>query len=368
MEKPVRVLHLVRKMDFGGVQSMIMNYYRNIDRKKVQFDFIVQGKEEGFYDNEIRSLGGSIYYVKSIKNLICYYIDIYKVLKQNDYKIVHVHQNFANIHGLLLSLINGVPNRISHSHNSYPESSLFRRLIKKIIQYTINKLSTNKFACSIIAADWLYGERQRANGNISVINNAIDTKKFIFEDLTRQRKRLELNVSDKILIGHIGNFSEQKNHEFLIDIFYEIYKIQTKAHLILVGQGELEGKVKRKVESMGLTGHVSFLGKRSDINELLNAFDIFLFPSLYEGLPVVIVEAQSTGLKCIISDEISKEIAISSLVTFVELGRPASEWAKLVLDKLENYSRGDMEYVIQENGYDIFQESKKLQDFYINAN
>lgn len=365
MDKPVRVLQIVRKMDMGGVQSMLMNYYRNIDRNRVQFDFLVQSNEDGFYDNEILAMGGIIHRVSPIKNIFSYYNDVNKVLYKNDYRIVHIHENFRNFHGLVLSYLNRVPCRISHSHNSYPEPSFIKRIIKKNISFLINRLSTHKYACSSIAADWLYGKRQRRIGNTAIINNAIDTQKFRFEKMSRLQKREELNLTDKVLIGHIGNFSEQKNHEFLIDIFKEIHLLEEKAHLVLVGEGELTEKVKRKVDLLGLTEHVSFLGKRSDANQLLHAFDIFLFPSLYEGLPVVVVEAQASGLKSVISDKISKEIVISNLVTFVQLDRKPSLWAQVVLNNIDDSDPLGMSEVIKENGYDIIVESKKLEHTYI---
>jgi len=361
MAEPVRVLHFVQKMDLGGVQSMIMNYYRNIDKRKIQFDFIVQSKEEGFFDEEIISLGGVIHYVKPMKDLFHYCRDINRVLKRCDYKIIHTHHNFANIYCLFFSYLNRVPNRISHSHNSYRESSILRRYIKKVIQILINKFSTHKFACSVVAGNWLYGNKK----NFLIINNAIETEKFRFNSLTRSKKRQELKVSDRIVIGHIGNFSEQKNHEYLIDIFNEIHKLNNTAHLLLIGQGSLENQIKSKVDRLNLNKHVSFLGKRNDVEDLLQAFDIFLFPSLHEGLPVVIVEAQAAGLKCIISDEITKEVAISNLVVFLGLDEISTHWAQIVLMNLKDKERSDMSDVIKESGYDIIQQSLILENIYI---
>lgn len=365
MDKPIRILQVVRKMDMGGVQSMIMNYYKSIDRNNVQFDFLVQGNDDGFYDREIIAMGGVIHKISHIGNLFSYYKDFNEILCNNDYKIIHIHENFRNIHGLILAFKNGVPCRISHSHNSYPEPSFTRRLFKKIISFFINRLSTHKYACSYIAADWLYGKKQKKNSDISIINNAIETKKFKFDKKSRLIKRDELNLTDKIVIGHIGNFSLQKNHEFLIDIFNEIHLLENKAHLVLVGEGELLEKYKKKVDLLGLNEKVSFLGKRDDANQLLHAFDLFLFPSLYEGLPVVVVEAQASGLQCVISDEISKEITITNLVNFINLKRSTQQWAQLVIEKLDSSQRNDMEEYIKKNGYDIVQESQKLETKYI---
>ncbi len=364
--KPIRVLQVVRKMDMGGVQSMIMNYYRNIDRSKVQFDFIVQDFNEGFFDKEILEMGSTIYRVSPLSNLVNYYKDLSKVLKNNKYSIIHIHQNFANIHSLLVAFIYRVPNRIAHSHNSFPEISLMRKSVKVVIKHLINRLATHKFACSKVAAEWLYGKKQIKKGNVLIINNAIDIQKFEFNNTLRIKKREELGLANKIIIGHIGYFGEQKNHDFLIDIFSEVNKLKNDTHLLLIGLGVLEKKIIDKVDSLGLTGVASFLGSRPDVNELLSAFDIFIFPSLYEGLPVTIVEAQAAGLKCIISDEVTKEVLLTNLTKYISLKVPAKEWAKEIINEIENNAeRKDMSNIIKNKGYDIAYEANKLERIYV---
>lgn len=365
MAEPIRVLQIVRKMDIGGVQTMLMNYYRKIDKEKVQFDFIVQGEQEGYFENEILKLGGVIYHVRPMKNLFFYYRDVNKILKQNKYSIVHVHHNYANIHGLLISLLNGVENRISHSHNTPPEKSIIRRFIKKLIRLFINNISTHKYACSVAAADWLYGHKVIQKEEVTVIKNAIETDQFKFNCLARSKKRQELGLSNKIIIGHVGNFSGQKNHKFLIDIFNEVHKLEKNANLLLVGEGPKVHETMCKVDSLGLTDYVIYLGKRSDVNELYQAFDIFLFPSIYEGLGIVLVEAQAAGLKCVISDTITKEVSISELIEYLSLEKSAEEWAKIIIKKLNLDQRENMLDAIKEYGYDIGNEAKKLEKMYI---
>ncbi|MEV5037243.1 glycosyltransferase family 1 protein [Peribacillus frigoritolerans] len=366
MSKPIRVLHVVRKMDFGGVQSMLMNYYRNINRELVQFDFLVQGNEPGFFDNEITSLGGKIYQVTPMKeNLLKYHRDVKSILRKTNYKIVQAHQNFANIHSLTQAHWSKIEVIISHSHNAFPERSVFKQIIKKFIQYRINKISTYKFACSKKAGEWLYGREQLENGKVKIINNGIVSEEFKYNQEISNKIRKDLNITGKFVIGHIGNFSSQKNHNFLIDIFNDVYKEKKEAKLVLVGIGELEQIVKEKVIKLGLEKQVLFLGKRSDVSSLMQAFDILVFPSLYEGLPVVLVEAQASGMKCIISKDITDEVKITDLIESISLNEPSNYWAKNVVNYSYGFERNDTSKLIEDNGYDIKVEAKRLENLYL---
>lgn len=362
---PVRVLHIVRKMDMGGVQSMIMNYYRNIDRSKIQFDFVVQEKETGYFDREIELLGGKIYRIPPVKNIISYYQSLNKIFKENDYEIIHTHQNFANVHALFLAYINQIRNRISHSHNNFQERRIIRKFIKIWLRILINKFSTEKFACSINAGIWLYGKKMYDNGKVTIINNAIETEKFVFNMGIRERLRENLKLDNSLVVGHIGNFFEQKNHKFIIEIFEEIYKNNYNSVLLLVGKGELRVDIEKLVKNKGLDRNVFFLGVRKDISDLLNIFDVFIFPSFHEGLPVTLVEAQASGLKCIISDKITKEIDLTGLTEYLPLEKGAKYWANVVLNSDSNIiKRKNMAEEIIDNAYDIKLESLKLQKIY----
>jgi glycosyltransferase involved in cell wall biosynthesis len=366
MSKPIRVLHVVRKMDFGGVQLMLMNYYRNINRNLVQFDFLVQGNQNSTFDEEIRSLGGKIHNVTSMKdNLIKYNKDVRRILEKNNYEIVHAHQNFANIHSLTQAHKSKIKAIISHSHNAYPEKSVIKQIIKKFIQYRINKISTEKYACSIKAGEWLYGKKQLKKGFVKIINNGIDSEKFKFNKEISDKVRNELKIKNNFVIGHIGNFSNQKNHDFLIDIFNEIYKIKQNAKLVLVGIGELEEVIKKKVRNLGLENQVIFLGKRSDVNSLMQAFDVLVFPSLFEGLPVVLIEAQASGLKSIVSKEITSEVKITELIDYISLAESSKYWAENIIKYDNREERKDTSNLIKDNGYDIREEAKKLEKLYL---
>lgn len=365
INKPIRVLHIVRKMDIGGVQMMLMNYYRNIDRNLVQFDFVVQGEASGYFDDEIVSLGGNIYHVSSIKELPEYYFELYKLLKNNQFDIVHVHHNYANFHGLLIAFFAGVKVRISHSHNTPPENRIIKKVIKRVLRVFINLISTNRFACSKVAFEWLYGSKFKiGNSNDYIINNAIDVSKFMFDEHTREVVRSELDISNDIVIGHIGSFSDQKNHRFIIKIFTEIQRINSNSSLLLVGDGPLKEHIKNEIDKLGLRKKVKFMGNRNDVNKLLQAFDVFIFPSLYEGLGIVLVEAQSSGVICIASDTITKEVALTDLVSYKSLSDDPKEWAEQIINSVNLKKRIDRSSEIRKNGYDILQESKRLEDIY----
>lgn len=365
--KTIRILHVVRKMDKGGVQSMIMNYYRNIDPTMIQFDFVVQDSEKGFYDDEIYGLGGNIYIAKNLTNIFGYYNSLNTILKQNKYQIIHIHQNFANVHSLLVAYFNKIPVRISHSHNDYPEKNLIRKIMKKNIKLFINILSTHRFSCSVNAGNWLYGVSQVKKGNVYVVNNAINTEKYSFNKKTRIEVRRELNLKDSIVIGHVGNFNTQKNHSFLIDVFEQYLKINKNSFLFLVGEGNLENTIRKKVESKNMNENVKFLGTQSDVEKWLNVFDIFLLPSLHEGLPVTLIEAQTTGLKCLISNEVTKDVALTNLLKYLSLDLSPDVWAKELNNMIDSSQlRTSMSEKIKFSGYDIKIQSKILSEKYFN--
>ena len=365
-KEPIRVLHVVNRMNMGGVQSVVMNYYRHMDQNIVQFDFVVQDNKPGFFDNEIRDSGGKIYTVRPLKKLFYFYIDLARILKQNDYSIIHIHQNFASVHALIIAFLFSVQNRIIHSHSAYHEKSFIKNVIKKEITGIINLLSTHRYACSEIAAEWLYGKKAVEENKISIINNAISVESFKYNADVRQAKREEFGIIGDFTIGHIGQLSKLKNQSFLIDIFNEICKLKSNTHLMLIGQGISEPEIKNKVHNLKLDKKVTFLGARSDVNELLSAYDVFVFPSLFEGLPVVLIEAQTAGLRCFISDKVTREVALTDLAKYISLDKSAKEWAQIILAEAGfSEVRNDMTKIISESGYNIEMEARKLQGQYI---
>lgn len=362
--EPIRVLHVFASLDRGGAETMLMNIYRNIDRTKVQFDFVVNDNNEEYaYEKEIMDLGGRIYRIPryTLDNHLKYKKAWYKLLMNNtDWKIVHAHHtSTASIYLRIAKYFNLIT--IAHSHTAGGEFS-FKSRIKMIMRYPIRYIADYLFACSVTAAKWMFGKSSK---NTYILNNAIDSKKYIYNENIRIEKRKELNIEDKFVIGHIGNFSEVKNYPFIIEVIKSVLKQNNKAVLILVGKNNNNPEIEKKANEMGLKNQVIFTGVRSDVPELLQAMDVFLFPSFFEGLPVTLVEAQASGLHCIVSDSITNEVKITELVNFISLSKSPDYWAEQVLKYAEGYERLDTTSEIIEAGYDVKENSIFLQRFYI---
>ncbi|MFI3165985.1 MAG: glycosyltransferase family 1 protein [Bacillota bacterium] len=362
MEKPIRILQVFGRMDRGGAESMIMNIYRNIDRSKVQFDFVVHTDDKCHFDEEIYSLGGKIHHVPkyTIKNHFSYkkaWNDFFK--RQYEYKIIHGHMySIASIY-LKIAKKHGLTT-IAHSHNTSDGSGI-SAIIKAIYRLPIKRYADYKFACGTLAGQWLY-----KNNDFKVINNSIEINKYKYNSDIASQYRNELGLEHKFIIGHVGRFNHQKNHEFLIDIFYEIQKKRDDAVLLLVGDGELRSMIEEKTRSLGILEKVIFTGIRDDVPNLMQAMDVFLFPSHYEGLPVVLVEAQATGLQCVVSDVITDEIDILNLCR-VSLNKNAEEWAECLLSIDSKKERELCNDKIAKAGYDIKISSAELEKFYLNS-
>ena len=360
--KVIRVLHVVTYMGRGGLETMIMNYYRNIDRSRVQFDFLVHRDFEADYDKEIQELGGKIYRLPPLNPLSKEYLSKLDAFfnKHKEYKIVHSHLDCMSAIPLKYAKLHGVPVRIAHSHNSNQTKDL-KYLLKLFYKTKISKYANNLFACSNDAGRWMFGE----NADFTVLNNAIDTEKYLFNNNTAQKIRKELKIeSDSLVIGHVGRFENQKNHSFIIDIFAEILKKNSTSVLLLVGEGSLRKSIEEKVNSLGISNKVIFAGLRTDVNELLQAMDVFLFPSLYEGLPVSIVEAQASGLPCLISDKVPLECKKTDLVYQMNLSDSPDKWAEKVVE-LSKIKRENTYEEIKESGFDIKSNAQKLEELYL---
>ncbi|MBC2726057.1 glycosyltransferase family 1 protein [Desulfosporosinus sp.] len=358
-DEPIWVLHTCNELSIGGDQSFLMNYYRNIDRSKVQFAFAIQREVDYDHDAEIIKMGGRIHKMHSMnESLVSYAKDLKSILKQHpEYKIVHAHMNHRNVIALAICKFVGVPIRISHSHNLGSKLSLLTRARVELLKYKLQNVATDFLACSKGAAEYLYGRTM----NYCIINNAIDSKKFLFSPETRERMRYDLGNGSEFLIGHIGNFSAQKNHKFLIDIFS---KLNNNSKLILVGNGPLMEEVKKYAMMIKVLDRVVFLGVRNDISDLMQAFDAFVFPSLFEGLGIVAIEAQAAGLPTYCSDGVPKDVDITNLAVHIPLSASAEEWAAII-EMAEYAQRRDMYRDICMAGYDIHENAKILEDFYI---
>lgn len=351
----------------GGAETFLMKIYRNIDKGKYQFDFIVSVKEKGFYNDEIENLGGKIYYVPpKSESFVKSFGEIKKIVKEHKYKyVIRVNEHSLSVIDLIAAKLGGAKVLIMRSSNAGTAGGKANKLLHKIFKVLPKTVPNIKIAPSSEAACYTFGKKQLDKGKVKILHNAIPYKDFIFNQEIRNKTRKALKIEDKLVIGHIGRFNEQKNHKFLIEIFEKIKKENKNAILLLVGKGNLEDEIKRQVEQLKLKDSIVFLGVRKDIPELLMAMDMFVFPSLYEGMPNTVIEAQATGLKCIISDTITKEANITGLVNYVNINNTASEWKNIIMENL-NYKREDMSRVFKEKGYDIKDVSKKFIDIIFN--
>lgn len=365
--KNIRIAYFVPGLISGGVEQMLINYCSYMDKNKLLFDVIYQHEPVEVCLQKIEKAGCHTYRIPSkahhpIKN----FIFTYKIIKKGKYDIVHSHMNLMNFIPLFCAMICGVKVRISHSHIAKKDKSFLYTCFANICKILTKTFATDFFACGEEAAMYMYGKKMLSNKKISIINNAIDINKFQFNKKVRKEIRGRLNIEDKLVIGHIGRFTEQKNHHKLIEIFKEINQIEKQSVLLLIGTGELENQIRKRVLDLNLENSVLFLGARSDINELYQAMDVFVFPSLYEGLGIVAIEAQAAGLPCIVADTVPKEAFITDLIQTVSLNDYAKEWSKKILIASKNENRKNTQNDIQNAGYDIKIEAKKLEQKYIN--
>ena len=373
--KPLRILLLFTVMNRGGAESMVMNYYRNIDRTKIQFDFMVHRIEKGAFDDEIESLGGHIYRMCPVypQNFFKYKRLLREFFnKHTGYKIIHSHMSELGYFAFKEAEKRNIPVRICHAHNT-PVFSLmgWKERIKGIARWffkkNIKQFSTHLFTCSIDSGKWLYGKENI--DRLIVMKNAVYANSMKFNVVVRALLRKELNIENNFVIGNIGRFNEQKNHSFLIDVFYEIQKRKENSILLLVGEGKLKPDIEKKVKQSGLEKKVFFLGVREDVNELIQIMDAFVLPSLFEGLAMVLIEAQASGLKCFTSkDLVTTEAKVTDLLEYIPLNAKPEVWAQKILDFDYEKKREDKYNEIVDKKWDIHSNVEWLTDFYLNCN
>ncbi|MFI3277526.1 MAG: glycosyltransferase family 1 protein [Rikenellaceae bacterium] len=362
----IRVLHVFGCLNRGGAETAIMNYYRKIDRTMVQFDFVTHFGEVGAYEEEILKLGGRIFRVPRFKgyNIASYLLAWRRLLLEHrEWRTIHIH--IFTISGVILPIAKmcGIPRRIVHCHStSSPIFDPFTKLANRVFRLLANKLSTHRYACSDDAGRYYFSHR-----SFRVINNAIDAKKFTLNTEMRSDIREQFSIADCFVVGHVGRFNTPKNHPFTIDIFSELYKRDNNSRLMLVGAGSpVKEQIEAKVDSLGLSEAVIFTGVRGDIPDLMQAMDIFIFPSLWEGLGIVAIEAQAASLTTIVSDAVPDAAMITPLAKKLELSRGAEYWAEKILSYRDQaMSRRDTYDQIRAAGYDIDDNVKWLQDFYV---
>ncbi len=360
----VRVLHYIGGLGFGGSQMFVMGLYRNIDREKVQFDFVVfENQLEGF-QKEIIKMGGKIYKCPRYqgKNHIAFQ-KWWKTFfqKHQEYPIFHCHVrstaslciHTAKKYGIIV---------IAHSH-SISNGSGFRGKIKDIMQIPVRWQADYLFACSEKAGRWMYGRAAVKRNNYRVIFNAIDTKRFQYNKEKRMKVRKSLKIDKQYVIGTVGRLTEAKNQKFLIDLFADIHKKNAETILLIVGDGELRGVLEQQVKNLGLSDHVIFTGNKSNTQDYYQAMDVFVFPSLWEGLGISVIEAQCCGLPCIVSERIPKEIDMKAKLVFIVNLRKKEEWVKQI-QKQKGRERFSQVKALKKAGYDINCVTQWIQNFY----
>ena len=359
MSEPIRVAHVMGKMVGGGVETVVMNYYRHIDRSRVQFDFLVDADSTLVPQSEIERLGGRVFEVPPYQHLIEYQRGLQRLFKQEGWRIVHSHINALSVFPLRAAKKADVPVRIAHSHSTSGKGEHAKNALKAVLKKQANRYPTHRFACSRLAGDWLYGK----GVDYEVLRNAIDLNDFRPDEGDRFQTRDALGVEDEqLLVGHIGRFMEQKNHVFLLEIFREVLRLRPGAVLALVGEGPLLDVARRKARELGIDGSVRFLGARSDAPSLYRAFDVFCLPSLYEGLPMVGVECQASGTPILASDVVTSEAAMTSLMDFESLSSSPEVWALHLIDmRGRAFAPADIEGL---SAFDINAAAKRLEELY----
>lgn len=372
MNGPIKVLYFVDRMLRGGIQSLVIDWVSRFDKSKIQVDFLLLDDGNKYeLEDTLKELGCNIYKLDGI--WIRQPLDFIKASKaldiffknHHDYRVVHLHSTSKNYMVLKYAKKYRIPVRIAHSHNiDFQTKNLFKKIIGNILKPKLIKYATDYFACSYIAGNWLFGDKIVKSDKFRVIHNAIDCDKFKYDEIIREKMRKEFNfLNNDIVVGHVGRFTNQKNHIFLIDIFYELFKINNNYKLLLIGTGIKEEDIKKKVKKLGLQDNVVFAGFRTDVNRCMQAMDIFLFPSLYEGLGLVLVEAQALGLPCFATkNTIPEEVKINANFEFVNLN--SSEWTDKIIkcDIIKVESKNN----IRKCNYLVEDIVNELTNFYIN--
>lgn len=351
----IRVLCIVSAMNAGGAETFLMKLYRRMDKTRYQMDFCVNVETEGLYDSEIRSAGGRIYRIPSkSENLAAFSKQFYQIVKSNRYtNVLRVTSNAMGFYDLCLAKMAGATNCMARSSNSSDGGSLKSRIAHQIGKLLFKKYIDVKIAPSDLAAIYTFGKKDYKDGKVQILRNGIDFQEYKFSHESRERIRNDLGIAeDTFLIGHIGRFSKQKNHAFLLELFSEVHNRRNNTALLLVGDGELQADVKRKAAEYGLERCVLFAGVRIDIPALLSAMDVFVLPSLYEGMPNVLIEAQAAGLPCLASDSITKECAITDLVKQLPINS-LSDWANAIDEEMQVHANDGRANVRVPDSYDI---------------
>lgn len=369
-KEPIRILQILGIVAGGGVESVVMNYYEHIDRTKVQFDFVVHNDNTIDITNKVKSMGGKVYKITPYyKNPIAFIRDIYQIIKNNNYQIVHSNMNTLSAFSLFAAYMADVPVRILHNHSKSVPGEWKRNLMKYILRPFAKLFANQYWACGKLAGIWMFGRNLVNTGKVKIINNAINLAKFEFNENERLLLRQQINIDyNDFVIGHVGRFVYVKNHNFLIDVFDKFHKIHNNSKLFLIGDGPLKKDIEQKVISLGISDSVIFGGMRNNVSDLYSVMDLLLLPSFSEGFPVVGLEAQANGLPVIVSDAVTKELFITNLISSEMLSSPVEKWL-MELETVyykKDKSRDNTREAMNSAGFDVQKESIKLVNMYKN--
>lgn len=371
----MRVAVILGKMNGGGVEQLAMNYLSAMKKNELSLDIFCFENSLFIPKEEIERSGGRLFLLPSLKNPFKYIRVLVDFLKAGEYDIVHSHIGTLSLFPLRAAKKAGISIRIIHSHSTAGGSrERLKSAVKKLLRPFAKKYATDLFACSVLASQWMYGnipitdlaDRDYSKKAVRIMPNAIDTEKFSFSEEHRKEIRGELKIpDDAVVLGNIGRLCPQKNQEFLLKIFREFLKICPSSYLLLVGTGPDRDLLEKAAKDLRINERVIFCGQRSDAYKMYSAFDCFVLPSFYEGLPVVSVEAECCGLSCLFSDKVTEEAAITENVKYMSLSESPAEWAKAALSLSELRDLRSLE-AVREKGYDIYEAAKKMEEYYRN--
>lgn len=367
--KKIKVLQMIGSLRTGGAEKVVYNFFRNMDHSNYEFHFLIYDVEVSHIEEEIISLGGNVYRIaRPEKGYYKYYKNVLNIMiEKGPFDVVHSHRMFNS--GIIMKAAYkaGIPVRIAHSHSArfQVKRTYFDKVYHFIMRKTIKKYATEFLACSTDAGSYLYSSPFFEEKG-KVIYNGIELEKYKFDNSLRDEIRNKFNVKDSFCIGHVGRFAEVKNHSFILKVFKELLMLHKNSKLILVGDGELKNKITQEAKELGVHDNTLFLGNREDVNEILQMFDVFLFPSKYEGLGLSIIEAQAVGMKCVISDTIPHEVDLTSLITRVSLNDSPNKWAEQILKNKTESTTKDREEIkkLYERGYDINKVIESISNIY----
>ena len=366
MEKQVRVLHVLGWLEMGGAESRIMDLYRHLDREQIQFDFLIHTAKKGFFEEEVEQLGGHIYRVSRFK--MYNYFSYKKALQDffaeyREFQVVQGHMTSTAAIYLPLAKAAGIPVTVAHARSAGVDKGI-KGILTRFLRKNLYKRADCLFACSALAGEAVFGKKAMEQGMVKIVPNAIDAARFQYNPEKRQEVRKALGIEKRFVVGHVGSFRYAKNHEYLLRVFSFM---DEDAVLMLIGAGELMEEMKELAKSLQIEERVLFLGNKSNVEDYYQAMDYFVFPSHYEGLPGSVVEAQTSGVRCLISDAIAEETDFSPLVTRMSINQPPESWAAFVKENAQ-YEREGMYAAAAEHGFDVTLQAVHMAEFYKNEN